>query len=125
MNLYLISLAISVISVIISFLDNKFNSRNRNNSDYIKLFFIILTISGGGTYLYEYLMNDESSITDIKQIIDVNIGGDGGGNGVVGGNGDVSGNGGVSAVSSVGGGEEIELGDVIDTDVIDTGMPDF
>ena len=55
------------ISVLISYIDNRVNVRERKNDDYIKLFFIVLLVSSALSYAYNtYIVDKKNEVNEVK-----------------------------------------------------------
>lgn len=50
-NPVIVSLVFGIISILISYIENKMNNSNRSNKDYLKLFFLVVISSIGTSYL--------------------------------------------------------------------------
>ena len=50
-NPVIVSLVFGIISILISYIENKMNNSNRSNKDYLKLFFLVVISSIGTGYL--------------------------------------------------------------------------
>jgi len=58
-----IGIGVGSVSVLASYVDNKYNNKNRTNNDYIKLFVVTVSVSSVLSYVYNNYLNGETDDT--------------------------------------------------------------
>jgi|UniRef100_A0A6C0LZQ0 hypothetical protein len=61
-NPVLVSVLIGLVSVILSYIENKMNNSNRSNKDYLKLFVLV----SASVIVSTYMVNNTSVLTSFK-----------------------------------------------------------